>query len=155
MSAIDASIRATLTAEGADGKATERAAGAATRRGGSPGQKQDIASAGEDGKFVSKGSSSDNLISGGPGPKVKSYRIDDVVGDTEKVLFFKIDVQGFEEELLKGAPSCLQNRIRAIKFEVASDWLFGQGSSPRNVYRTLQQNGSRWKNVSLVSSTSA
>ena len=64
--------------------------------GGSPGQKQDIASAGEYGKFVSKGSSSDNLISGGPGPKVKSYRIDDVVGDTEKVLFFKIDVQGFE-----------------------------------------------------------
>ena len=27
---------------------------------------------------------------------MKSYRIDDVVGDTEKVLFFKIDVQGFE-----------------------------------------------------------
>lgn len=60
---------------------------------------------------------------------------------TSKSILLKIDVQGFEEELLKGAPSCLRNKIRAIKFEVASDWLFGQGSSPQNLFRTLRQHG--------------
>jgi FkbM family methyltransferase len=63
--------------------------------GGGTGLKEDIESAGEYGKFVAKGSSSDNLING-KGKKVMSYRLDDEVGDTDAVLFLKIDVQGGE-----------------------------------------------------------
>ena len=56
-------------------------------------------------------------------------------------ILLKIDVQGFEEKLLRGSSSCLRSKIRAIKFEVASDWLFGQDSSPLNIFKLLTQHG--------------
>lgn len=56
-------------------------------------------------------------------------------------ILLKIDVQGFEEALLLGSSFCLKTKIRAIKFEVASDWLFGQNSSPLNLFRILTQHG--------------
>lgn len=76
--------------------------------------------AGEYAKTAFKGTSSNNLISrGGGGPKVQSYRLDDEVGDTEAVLFLKIDVQGFEMDVLKGAEKLLRDPARRPKYILA------------------------------------
>lgn len=74
---------------------------------------KDAKGAGEYHKTAVQGSSSNNLISrGGGGPKVRSYRLDDVVGADESVLFLKIDVQGFEIDVLKGADRLMRDPIR-------------------------------------------
>jgi FkbM family methyltransferase len=76
--------------------------------------------AGEYAKTAFQGSSSNNLISkGGGGPKVRSYRIDDEVGDTDAVLFLKIDVQGFEIDVLKGAEKLIRDPARRPKYILA------------------------------------
>lgn len=76
--------------------------------------------AGEFRKTAFKGTSSNNLISkGGRGPKVRSYRLDDEVGDTDAVLFLKIDVQGFEIDVLKGAEKLMRDPARRPKYILA------------------------------------
>jgi FkbM family methyltransferase len=76
--------------------------------------------AGEFQKTAYKGSSSNHLITkNGRGPKVRSYRLDDEVGDTDAVLFLKIDVQGFEIDVLKGAEKLIRDPARRPKYIVA------------------------------------
>ena len=76
-----------------------------------------------------------------PSSIVKVRRLDDIVKTGSSILL-KMDVQGFEEELLKGATNLLNNRaIKTIKFEVAPDWLFAQNSSPQKLYKKLVSHG--------------
>ncbi len=59
-----------------------------------------------------------------------------------KRILLKMDVQGFEERALRGATGLLKRgAIKAIKTEVATDWLHGQGSSPRAIFDLLNASG--------------
>lgn len=76
--------------------------------------------AGEYAKTAFAGTSSNNLINNNRfGHKVRSYRLDDEVGDKDAVLFLKIDVQGFEIDVLKGAEKLIRDPARRPKYILA------------------------------------
>lgn len=55
--------------------------------------------------------------------------------DTRQVRLMKVDVQGFEAQLLQGAHHLLASgRIACIKFELAVDWPHGQGVTASELY---------------------
>eukprot|EP00747_Dinoflagellata_sp_TGD_P196625 gnl/TRDRNA2_/TRDRNA2_66988_c0_seq1.p1 gnl/TRDRNA2_/TRDRNA2_66988_c0~~gnl/TRDRNA2_/TRDRNA2_66988_c0_seq1.p1 ORF type:complete len:325 (+),score=44.65 gnl/TRDRNA2_/TRDRNA2_66988_c0_seq1:95-976(+) len=65
--------------------------------------------------------------------EVITRTLDDVFMSSSKppyIHLMKIDAQGFEVEILKGASKLLASRsINAVKFEVAADWLAAQNTS--------------------------
>ena len=73
--------------------------------------------AGEFAKTAFAGTSADGHI--GEGRRVRSYRLDDVVGEVDAVLFLKIDVQGSEMEVLKGAEKLIRDPERRPKYILA------------------------------------
>lgn len=54
---------------------------------------------------------------GGYEEEVKVERLDDVIGAGERVMFMKIDVEGFEPEVLRGASRLLAEHAPIIAFE--------------------------------------
>jgi len=64
------------------------------------------------------------------------------IGPPPKILLVKIDVQGFEVKVLKGAQRLLNaGAIAAIKTELASAFLQAQGASQRDLCQIIAQAG--------------
>ena len=64
------------------------------------------------------------------------------------VPLLKLDVQGFEEKVLRGATHLLAARaIGAIKTELAGKWLRAQGTTPRRFCAQLEAYGFRLSSV--------
>jgi len=77
--------------------------------------------------------------------KTKTITLDEVFlkGDTAPYIHvMKMDAQGFEVKVLKGARQLLaKGVINAIHFELAPDWLFGQGTSPAELLSIFVTSG--------------
>jgi FkbM family methyltransferase len=66
----------------------------------------------------------------------------DQKGPPPKIAVMKMDVQGYEVKVLRGAQRLLSARcIRAIKTEIAPAWLAAQGSTPLDLCRLLDGAG--------------
>ncbi len=64
------------------------------------------------------------------------------------IALLKIDAQGFEVKLLQGAQRLLAARaIKAIKTELAGNWLKAQGTSPRKLCALLEFHGFKLSNT--------
>ncbi len=60
----------------------------------------------------------------------------------ETVDLLKMDVEGYETHVLRGATRCLTDRrIRAVLCEFNDHWLRGAGSSPEELYNVLIESG--------------
>jgi FkbM family methyltransferase len=54
----------------------------------------------------------------------------------------KIDAQGFETKILKGASKLLKSgAVKAIHFELAPNWLLGEGTSPAELFSIVDSSG--------------
>lgn len=69
----------------------------------------DVQGAGEYKKGISKGTSSNFQVLRNGGIEVQSYTIDSVVKEEQEVLFMKIDVQGAELDVMRGARRLLSD----------------------------------------------
>ncbi len=58
----------------------------------------------------------------------------------DRVDFMKIDVEGFEPKVIRGAQSAIKaGRIRAIFCEFNGSWLRQSGTTPREYYNQLER----------------
>jgi len=74
------------------------------------------------------------------GQPVKIIRLDDFLKseDFEQVKILKIDVEGFEPEVLKGAVELINQSHPLIYLEVTDTWYQNHGSSAGEVIKSLQ-----------------
>lgn len=64
------------------------------------------------------------------------------VRNIDRINFLKVDVEGFEKQVFVGAQDLLrENRIDYISFEISKGPLEGGGSTPREVFETLENHG--------------
>lgn len=69
------------------------------------------------------------------GGNVMEQKLDDIFKMKKKnfpyIHVLKLDAEGYEVKILKGASELLKaGAINAVKFEIATDWLHNQGSTP-------------------------
>lgn len=86
--------------------------------------------------------------------RVSTVTLDDYCRerDIESVDFLKIDVEGFEREVLEGADRLLrERRIRAVLFEVSRVPLESLGKSPADAHDFLRSKGYKVFNLDGVS----
>lgn len=75
-----------------------------------------------------------------PGRKVRVRALDDCLADwqLQTIDLLKMDVEGFEPEVIAGASDCLQSgRVRNILCEFNDSWLRQNGSSGEQLYKQL------------------
>ena len=92
------------------------------------------------------GNHSPSMVSNGVGSpiNVPVRRLDDWLAEHEvdRVDLMKIDIEGFEPNVIKGAAECVrQGRLRAILCEFNKYWLEMNGSSPSQLYHLLTRSG--------------
>lgn len=67
-----------------------------------------------------------NRVSTGSGEKVRAVRqemLDDVLGDRHPIMI-KADVEGYEEQVLRGAPKILENgSLKVVELETHTPWI--------------------------------
>jgi len=80
-----------------------------------------------------------------PVGKVTTYALDDMLiqsGRSPYIHLLKIDAQGYEVQILKGASKLLSSgAVNAVKFELARDWLVAQNSTPVEYVNQYIKNG--------------
>jgi len=80
-----------------------------------------------------------------PVGKVITRALDDVLmqnGRSPYIHLLKIDAQGYEVQILRGASKLLSSRaVNAVKFELATDWLIGQNTTPAEYINQYINNG--------------
>jgi FkbM family methyltransferase len=74
---------------------------------------------------------------------VKTARLDDVIPESVKISFIKIDVEGAELQVLRGAENVLKRDHPVIVFEHEPGGALSYGTKPEQVYSFLQNCGLR------------
>lgn len=92
--------------------------------------------------FVAQGSAPSDAAAAG-GAEIEVRRLDDVLATTDRLDFLKIDVEGYELRVLRGASELLRRFRPAVLFEVNEAALQRAGTSGREVCELLIAHGYR------------
>ena len=87
------------------------------------------------------------------GQTVSLKPLDHYLDELTRCDFIKVDVEGFEVRLLKGAQAIIDKFGPRFVMEINSAALDRQGFSPENVFRFFKQNGYSWKVVDGIAGT--
>lgn len=79
------------------------------------------------------------------GREVKLAPLDSIMGEIDRCDFIKVDIEGFEPKMLKGAEAILGKFHPAILMEVNEGALNAQGSTSHDIFAILDQFGYKWK----------
>lgn len=77
--------------------------------------------------------------------KIKCITLDSL--NLEKVDFIKIDAEGFEHNILKGAEQTIRKYKPTMVIEIVNDYLLKNGTSNNDVYIWLMEMGYRYQNI--------
>lgn len=118
------------------------------RANGVPGSVHEVAASERDGRLrlhLSRSSGEASLDGEGPGVDVNVRRLDDVLPrDLPGRVLLKIDVEGHELSVLKGAESTLSRHAPTIVFEFSPDALRRAGTEPIALLEWLEARGYRF-----------
>jgi FkbM family methyltransferase len=79
------------------------------------------------------------------GRSVMLVPLDSILDELTRCDFIKVDIEGFEPKMLKGAEAIISKFHPAILMEVNQGALEAQGATPNSIYEILDQYGYAWR----------